>query len=261
MPLEISEVNRSRWASKRARRAYRDNEGLFPVETAIFESLKSKLGDWRVLDIGVGSGRTTIALAHRFKEYIGVDYSEQMLLRAKERSPSAHLILADARRMPLFADSQFDMAIFSFNGIDYVEHSDRLMILEEIRRILCPKGVFFFSSHNRDYSNLAAVATPILAPTWNPVRLARRLTRFRNHRRNSKRLEELVVEKQTYAIVNDVELDHSLLTYYTSHQSQRAQLARVGFSGITAYDIQGRTIAAEKTFSSDYMIHYLASRA
>jgi SAM-dependent methyltransferase len=57
----------------------------------------------------------------------------------------------DARNMTFFPDGYFDFILFSYCGIDYVAHEDRLKILSEIRRLLRKDGFFSFSTHNLNY--------------------------------------------------------------------------------------------------------------
>ena len=58
-----------------------------------------------------------------------------------------------------FDSNSFDLAWFSFNGIDYVATAGRVRILEEVRRILRPGGTFCFSSHNLRQTVETAPAT------------------------------------------------------------------------------------------------------
>jgi ubiquinone/menaquinone biosynthesis C-methylase UbiE len=64
--------------------------------------------------------------------------------------------------MPAFENETFDFVMFSFNGLDYLSHSDRLLALGEIRRVLKPAGLLLFSSHN-------AERKPFPSP-WSPFR-------------------------------------------------------------------------------------------
>ncbi|HWP61290.1 MAG TPA: class I SAM-dependent methyltransferase [Candidatus Paceibacterota bacterium] len=100
----------------------------------------------RVLDLGCGTGRTTVYLA-RTCEVIGVDYSEAMIRRAKELHPLLDLRVMDARKLE-FPDESFDAVFFSFDGIDYLyPFAERLKGLREIRRVLKPGSVFAFTSN------------------------------------------------------------------------------------------------------------------
>ena len=53
--------------------------------------------------------------------------------------------------MKLFKDNSFDFVLFSYNGVDYVDHADGLAILREIRRLIRPGGYFCFSTHNLNF--------------------------------------------------------------------------------------------------------------
>ena len=160
--------------------------------------------------------------------------------------------------MSHFAHGTFDLVIFSYNGIDYVAHVDRLKILAEIRRVLKRGGVFFFSSHNRDYSGLTDVRKPAVALTWHPLKLAYRFAAYGHARWNSRRLARRTIEWDEYAILNDKALNHGLLTYYVSCEKQHEQLVHAGFARIEIFDTKGREIEARGAFRDDFMIHYLA---
>src|ERR1019366_8247253 len=56
--------------------------------------------------------------------------------------------IGDARDLSRFGDGEFDVVLFSFNGMDYISHEDRLRVLAPVRRVLRPGGTFFFSAHS-----------------------------------------------------------------------------------------------------------------
>ncbi len=92
---------------------------LFPPEETIFSLLQECLPGWRLLDIGVGAGRTTRYLAPRVKEYWGVDYAPAMIESCRQAFPQYRFFVADARNMPELAAAFFDLVLISFNGLDY----------------------------------------------------------------------------------------------------------------------------------------------
>ena len=102
-----------------------------------------------VLDLGVGAGRTTFYLQPRASHYVGLDYAKPMVDAARARFPEADLRHMDAADLSVFADNEFDVVVFSFNGLGYVlPDAARMRCLAECRRVLKASGVFIFSLHN-----------------------------------------------------------------------------------------------------------------
>jgi ubiquinone/menaquinone biosynthesis C-methylase UbiE len=130
---------------------YTQLKALQPAEQVVFDRLRSQLPNFKMLDIGVGAGRTTQHFQPQVSEYVGIDDSVEMIQACRQRfpqvSPTAFQV-CNARDMACFEDDTFDFILFSFNGIDYVSHDDRLRILKEIHRIGKPGAIFCFSSHN-----------------------------------------------------------------------------------------------------------------
>jgi SAM-dependent methyltransferase len=105
-----------------------------------------------ILDVGVGTGRTTPALSRIASRYVGVDYSTAMVARCRSKFPGLTFLEMDATDMSGFADGSFDAVVFSFNGIDCLpDDSARLRCLHECARVLRPGGIFIVSSHNARY--------------------------------------------------------------------------------------------------------------
>ncbi len=127
---------------------YAQLTALQPAEKTILTLLQEHLSTMKMLDLGVGAGRTTKYFAPLVGEYIGVDYSAEMIAACRQKFPHLVWQVADARNLEQFADNYFDFILFSFNDIDYISHADRFLVLEEISRIGKAGGYFCFSSHN-----------------------------------------------------------------------------------------------------------------
>ena len=109
-------------------------------------------GRTAILDIGVGTGRTTPFLAALAAWYVGVDYSDAMVARCREKFPTLPFFKMDASDMSSLPDGSFDAVVFSFNGIDYLPTDEaRTSCLLECARVLRSGGVFILSSHNARY--------------------------------------------------------------------------------------------------------------
>ena len=112
---------------------------LYPAEQIIFGKFEDQWASFNILDIGIGTGRTTVNFAPLVKHYTGIDYAEIMLRHCQKKIPPAtntNLLQADARDLSRFYDTPFNFIMFSLNGIDSVSHEDRLRILREVRKIL-----------------------------------------------------------------------------------------------------------------------------
>ena len=133
---------------------YARYDRLKDCEQPILDRLRSEgLADMRMLDLGVGGGRTTIYFAPHVREYHGVDRSAPLVDACRRRFagkdwPHVTWTVADARDLP-YEDDFFDFVMFSWNGLDAVgDRRERMRALREIRRVLAPGRRFFFSAHN-----------------------------------------------------------------------------------------------------------------
>ncbi|MGH8900405.1 MAG: class I SAM-dependent methyltransferase [Egibacteraceae bacterium] len=161
MATEEFHANRQRFNDVEVVSAYGELAGLMPDEEFLIEKYMPE--DARVLDLGVGTGRTAAALAQRAAVYIGLDYAEQMIATARERHPELDLRVGDATDLRDFADGAFDMVVFSYNGLDYLHPDEaRAQSLQEIRRVLAPAGVLLLARHNPR----AVLARPSASAAW-----------------------------------------------------------------------------------------------
>lgn len=119
-----------------------------PPERTIFAELEQDLAKIKMLDIGIGGGRTTSILASKVAGYTGIDYSQEMVDAAKRRFPSHDIRWGDATHLSSFADESFDLTLFSFNGLDCVGAAERQNALAEMFRVTKKGGRIIFSTHN-----------------------------------------------------------------------------------------------------------------
>lgn len=243
-------LNQRAYDSSIAIRAYRRGDALMAAEAAVLSRLSAELRGRKLLDLGVGGGRTTWALVEISHDYTGVDYSPRLVETARLRTGLSTIYCGDARDMrSLFADASFDFAMFSFNGIDYMPHNARLAALAEIARVLKPGGWFFFSSHNR-------AALGARSRELGPAALRGVLKKLILLPRRW-RLRRFETRTNEYAILNDSGLRYSLLTYYIDIAAQIAQLTAAGFTAIEAYDCNGVRVTED---NASPFVHYLARR-
>lgn len=103
-----------------------------------------------VLDLGVGGGRTTSLLRLVSSQYVGIDYTPELVDLCRRRHPDADIRLGDARDLSGIADRSQGLVVFSHNGIDAVDHEGRQRVLAEAHRVLEPGGILYYSTLNKD---------------------------------------------------------------------------------------------------------------
>ncbi|WP_246998402.1 class I SAM-dependent methyltransferase [Halosolutus gelatinilyticus] len=98
----------------------------------------------RVLDVGCGTGRGVATLQNAVGsdgQVVGIDVAEQMCRLTRDRlddeDPSA-VVCGDALTLPFDTDS-FDVVLASFT-LELFEGDHRTTVLDEIRRVLIPRG-------------------------------------------------------------------------------------------------------------------------
>ena len=75
----ITDTNQQTYTDRSIVRYYARLTALQPAERTILTLLQKRLSKMKMLDLGVGAGRTTNYFAPLVAEYIGVDYSAEMI--------------------------------------------------------------------------------------------------------------------------------------------------------------------------------------
>jgi SAM-dependent methyltransferase len=121
-------------------------QSLETAEQAAFGHLRPSM---RILDVGVGAGRTVPVLSGLGGAYHGVDYSEAMVAHCRQQWPALRFDVMDASQPWPFGPASYDAVLFSFNGLDYLHpEAARHRFFGECHRVLAPQGLLIFSSHN-----------------------------------------------------------------------------------------------------------------
>jgi ubiquinone/menaquinone biosynthesis C-methylase UbiE len=76
---------------------------LISLEEPVVDSLLGDVAGLDVVDVGCGTGRHTLRLAGRGAHVVGVDFSDGMLDRAREKDGAAHVewVVHDVTELPL----------------------------------------------------------------------------------------------------------------------------------------------------------------
>jgi SAM-dependent methyltransferase len=111
-----------------------------PLESEAWETLVRLLGEGTgsLLDVGCGTGSYAAGFAALGWDYTGVDASEDMLRRAREKGVTA--VQSDAAALP-FTDASFDAAVSIFTHTDV---DDFAGLVKEVVRVLRPDAPFVY---------------------------------------------------------------------------------------------------------------------
>lgn len=81
----IDRVNKERYERKDILKHYEGEDYLCEPERALFVKLLPSIKDKKLLDIGVGAGRTTRFLLEISRDYTGINYSLGFVELAREK--------------------------------------------------------------------------------------------------------------------------------------------------------------------------------
>jgi len=109
----------------------------------------------KILDIGCGTGRHDVELAKRGYNVTGIDLSESMIAKAREKAQRAGINLnlqqADARKLQF--ENQFNLVIMLCEGAFPLMETDEMnfQILENAAKALKKNGKLIFTTLNGIY--------------------------------------------------------------------------------------------------------------
>ncbi|MBD3368688.1 MAG: methyltransferase domain-containing protein [Candidatus Eisenbacteria bacterium] len=256
--MSTDHVNIGFYDSSGAAAHYGGRSGLLTAEIMILFKHHDVIVGSRLLDVGCGAGRTTRFLCQWAGRYVGIDYSEAMVRACSERHGGCQCEVADARDLSIFADGEFDVVLFSHNGIDALPHEDRLASFDEMNRVLRDGGLLIFSTHNRDYR--LARSEPRLTWTYDPCAMVKRFVAYLRARRNRSRNKPHERFENEYWIINDRAHAYSLMTYHVDHRTQERQLADAGFETLEVYRKDGSVLDAGESSDDSPWLYFVARK-
>lgn len=248
MPNVVDEMNLRTMRSGSIVDFYTERTGLLLHERAALRQVAGAARGNAILDLGVGGGRTVKPLLKVSENYLGIDYSPEMIAACKLRFPQQRFALGDARELSMIPDESVFLVNFGWDGICMVSHEDRLKILREIFRVLQPGGVFLLTTYNQDCPvESAGFCFPEFDFSKHPVKLAREMLRFGSATfsriRNWTRNRRFSIRLPEYSLINDRSHDYSVMLYYISVARQRQQIEALGYApGALAYGEDGKLI-------------------
>lgn len=106
--------------------------------------------DWRVLDIGTGTGHTALAFAPFVREVVGLDLTEEMLGEARRLAREKEIVnvtfrVADVHQLPRVLDGSFDLVTCRRAAHHF---RDVRRALAEMKRALRPGGMLLIDDRS-----------------------------------------------------------------------------------------------------------------
>jgi ubiquinone/menaquinone biosynthesis C-methylase UbiE len=255
---------------------YAKRDYLFMAEKHILETLGAFLSGARMLDMGVGAGRTSKYFAPAVKSYIGADYAASMIKECRKKYHERFdFIECDVRKMDCFKDDSFDFVLFSFNGIDSFGFNDRLTAVEEIKRVLSNSGYFFFSSHNLDWEGLNDLFSiryiykktcankkgrknNLIIKLQSAFKSFFIYLRLKILNRGLSTIKMIgKARREGFMGIYDNSLEGKARIFYVSCNFQIEQLKQCGFSSIKAFSYEGKEETSLTGLAASPWIHYL----
>ena len=130
---------------------YDENENyLNSFEQGELVPLLAGIADKKVLDVGAGTGRLSVALASRGAKVTALDLSPKMLEKIKRKNPKIHTIIGDVESLP-FENDAFDIVTAAFL---VVHLKDPTRFFDEVYRVLKDGGVFVVTNINQKHPPL-----------------------------------------------------------------------------------------------------------
>ncbi len=264
--LDLDAINRRAWKERATIGAYVRLQGWTdPGEQVAVEHVAAQVRSRPILDIGVGAGRTTGILRPVSSDYIGIDYTQEMVQACRAAHPGARIEHMDARDLSAFESGRFALVVFSYNGIDAVDLAGRRQVLREVHRVLQPGGLFLFSAHNRQGPGFGEGPRLRFTFSWNPLKFGwRALQSVRSlarSARNHRRFRALNEPHPDWAVMNCAAHDFGIVIMYTTRLEQERQLQAAGFATeLVLSNVDGRPVAQDADTRGITWFHYVARK-
>lgn len=225
-----------------------------------------------ILDVGVGTGRTTPLLRLLSDDYLAVDYAPDMVAAFARHNPDVPCECHDARDLRRYPDHSFGLIMFSNNAIDAVSHDDRVSILREFARLLQTDGRVVFStlhmygpSHGEHPLQLRRPTRPLRPDVrqrvrsigrrvLEPLSLVRAIRGWLVHRR-------LAVAHQHWAVGPLAAHDYQLMVHFTTLDDLVDVVERAGLRIDALYTEEGATVTGGQALRGIDSFNVVASPA
>lgn len=124
---------------------YDEKEFETSKDSIVFQANMPLRKDFVVLEIGCGLGRTAKFVAPNVKKYVGVDFSKNMIEKAKKRNaklPNVEFFINDGLSLDILESNQFDL-VYCELVFQHVSKEVTRSYVKEAHRVLKPNGTFY----------------------------------------------------------------------------------------------------------------------
>ena len=111
-----------------------------------------KFDNPKIIDIGAGTGKYSIALANEGYDVTAVELVKHNLMTLKSKSKRVKSYLGDATNMSRFENNSFDIVILFGPLYHLIKKEDKIKALSEAKRIVKENGFIFISYYMNEYA-------------------------------------------------------------------------------------------------------------
>jgi len=128
-------------------RQFCDEMDKKPFDRKMLDWLAEKVnGRGVICDLGCGPGQIARYLHGRGVKACGVDLSAELVKQAQRLNPDIHFQQGNMLALTDIADDYYG-GIAAFYSIIHIPRSSVVAALQELKRVLCPKGVLLLTFH------------------------------------------------------------------------------------------------------------------
>jgi ubiquinone/menaquinone biosynthesis C-methylase UbiE len=236
-------------------------------EMRVLMSIAPEVRGNPVLDVGVGTGRTTSLLRLLTDDYVGIDYVPEMIEHAKIAFPGSDLRVGDVLDLHEFDDGSKKLVMFSYNGLDSLDHDSRSAALANMARVTAPGGLLVYSTLNLESPH------PNRKP-WTPpqrpvekgnegallwcFRMFRTIVQLPVHMMHRRRTNKLTRRGDGWAHAAAPGSGWRLILHFTTLARAKQEVAAAGLTLERVVSVDGVDITDND--SSDVLYFYLVAR-
>ncbi|MEK7511584.1 MAG: class I SAM-dependent methyltransferase [Patescibacteria group bacterium] len=140
--MDFNELNRESY-NKIAKQFSFSRAYVWPDVLVFSELIKD--GD-KLLDLGCGNGRLIGLLKDKAVDYLGVDFSQELIVCAKKSFPEKSFLMRDALNLD-FPEKSFDV-VMCVSVLNHLPKNKHVQFVENIKKVLKPGGYLLMSNWN-----------------------------------------------------------------------------------------------------------------